>query len=144
MRSLFFAVLASVAVSYASAVPALAAGHEIAITAHNFAFSPAIVDLEQGTTYTLHLKSTDGTHGLDVPALGLHDVLVTPSERTVTITPTTAGTFVAHCTQYCGVGHANMAMKFVVAPHGASAAKPADAAPMKPSKPGNPCAAPPS
>lgn len=144
MRSLILAVFAFVAVSYGSATPASAAPRVVTITAHGFAFIPAIVELERGTTYDLVLKSSDGSHGLDVPELGLHHVVVTSQARTVTITPTTAGTFVAHCTQNCGVGNATMALKFVVSAGAPTAPKAGAETPVKPAKAGNPCSAPPS
>lgn len=139
MRSLFLSVLATTAVLCADAIPAVAAERDITITAHNFAFAPAIVKLERGATYALHLRSTDGPHGLDVPEIGLHHLVLTSRAQTVTIAPTTIGTFVAHCTQYCGAGHATMAMTFVVAGRAATGT-----ATAKPAKAGNPCSAPPS
>ena len=114
------------------------------IVAHNFAFVPATVKLERGESYTIHLKSTDGAHGLNVPQVGIHNVIITAHEQTMTIMPKTAGTFVAHCTQYCGTGHATMAMTFVVsAPSSTPKTSDRDAH-EKPSKASNPCAAPPS
>ena len=152
----FLSVAAFAVASFAAASPALAEKKDITITAHNFAFSPAVVTLEKGETYTLHLKSADNPHGLAVPEIGLHNVVITKAAQTIKITPTTAGTFVAHCSVFCGAGHAHMAMKFVVKSESAAGAmkekksaahaKPMHATPAKPAgdekKAKNPCAPP--
>lgn len=139
MRSLFTVAILALAVPFVTAAPVRAAEDSISIVAHNFAFAPATVKLERGETYTLHLTSTDGAHGLNVPELGIRNVMITSHPQTITITPKTAGTFVAHCSQYCGSGHATMAMTFVVS---TPAKSEKSEKPGKSRKAGNPCGAP--
>lgn len=113
LRSTFFSIASLVAVSL-SALPAAAAVANVTITAKNFSFSPSVVHLKKGQTVRFHLRSSQGVHGLNVPQVGINNVTLTSKETDVTATPKKAGTFVAHCAVYCGVGHQNMKMTFIV------------------------------
>jgi cytochrome c oxidase subunit 2 len=86
----------------------------IAITAKRFEFSPKEVHLRKGETVVLRLTSEDVTHGLMVRALDL-DADIEPGKVTdVTVTPRKGGRFTAICDHFCGSGHGNMKMTFVV------------------------------
>lgn len=98
--------------AFAAAAPAFAA--DVTITAKNFSFSPKVVTLKKGQTTTLHIKSAEGVHGLNVPGIGLPMTTITAAGTDVKVTPKKAGTFDAHCAIVCGAGHEQMAMKFVV------------------------------
>ena len=82
----------------------------VAISAKRFEFSPAEVHLKRGETVTIRLTSTDRPHGLSSKPLAIE----LDGNDEVTITPQTAGTFKAICDHYCGSGHGNMKMTFVV------------------------------
>ncbi|GAC1405443.1 MAG: hypothetical protein NVSMB64_10300 [Candidatus Velthaea sp.] len=98
-----------------AAVPAFASDVNVEANGQSFAFKPAVVMLPKGKPTTIHFKATPGApHGLNVPALGINNIIITQAGTKVTVTPKTAGTFPAHCTIVCGAGHANMAMKFIV------------------------------
>ena len=90
------------------------ASTDVYITAKNFSFSPAVVRLKKGEPVVFHLRSTQGVHGLNAPAVGIHDLVLTAKEAFVRATPSQAGTFVVHCSIVCGAGHAQMAMTFIV------------------------------
>jgi len=97
------------------ALPGQDAPKEIAITAKRFTYEPNEVHLKKGEKVTLVLKSADVTHGLLCPKLGIRGVSIKPGEETrVAVDPEEAGTFTAICSHFCGAGHANMKMKFVV------------------------------
>ena len=86
----------------------------ITITAKRFEFNPKEVRLKKGETVVLRLTSEDVTHGLMVRALHL-DMDIEPGKTTdVKVTPTTAGRFTAICDHFCGSGHGNMKMTFIV------------------------------
>ena|SRR5271155_6199587 len=86
----------------------------INITAKRFAFVPAEVTLKKGETVKLVLKSEDVTHGIFVRALKLDQDIPAGQTVEVSITPQTAGTFTAICDHFCGTGHGNMKMTFIV------------------------------
>jgi len=97
--------------------PGTAPGAEprvVEITAKRFAFSPAEVVLRKGEPVTLRLRSLDVTHGFFQRALGI-DLEIEPGKVTdLTITPAQAGRFLTICDHFCGSGHANMKVVFVV------------------------------
>jgi len=87
---------------------------EILITAKRFEFRPNEVQLKKGLPVTLVLNSEDVTHGLLCRALKL-DTDIPPGQSTrVTVTPGQTGTFTAICNHFCGSGHGNMKLKFIV------------------------------
>ena len=86
----------------------------VAVTAKRFEFTPKEIHLVAGERVVLRLTSEDVAHGLLSRPLGI-DADITPGEPTdVTVTPKKPGTFVAICDRYCGSGHGNMKLKFVV------------------------------
>jgi cytochrome c oxidase subunit 2 len=98
-----------------SLAPALANDVNVVANGQTFAFAPSVVTLHKGKPTTLHFKATPGApHGLNVPALGISNAIITQAGTNVTVTPMKTGTYVAHCTLVCGTGHAHMAMKFIV------------------------------
>jgi len=86
----------------------------INITAKRFTFEPAEVTLKKGETVKLVLKSEDVTHGIFVRPLKLDQDIPAGQTVEVTITPQTAGKFTAICDHFCGTGHGNMKMTFIV------------------------------
>ena len=107
------ALLATLALG--SVAPALANDINVEANGQTFAFKPAVVMLKKGQATTLHFKATPGApHGLNVPELGINNVVITGAGTNVTVTPKKTGTYSAHCTIVCGSGHAHMAMKFIV------------------------------
>lgn len=88
----------------------------VEISAKKFEFSPNVVTLKKDETVTIHFTSTDRAHGLLVKALKLDLDADVGKPADVTVTPTEAGSFGAICDHYCGSGHGNMKMTFVVEP----------------------------
>jgi cytochrome c oxidase subunit II len=94
-----------------------ASAHEpkvIELTAKRFDFSPSEVRLKKGEPVTLRLVSADVTHGLYMKALGIDAEIAPGKTNEVTFTPQQAGRFTAICDHFCGAGHGNMHMTFVV------------------------------
>jgi cytochrome c oxidase subunit 2 len=94
-----------------------AAGAEprvVEITARRFEFTPAEVVLRRDEPVTLRLRSLDVTHGFFQRSLGI-DLDIEPGKvAEVTVTPRVAGRFLTICDHFCGSGHGNMKMVFVV------------------------------
>lgn len=86
----------------------------IEITAKRFEYAPNVVTLRRGEAVTIRLTSLDRAHGLLVKPLGIDLDADHGDPDEVTITPKAAGTFPAICDHYCGMGHGNMKMTFVV------------------------------
>jgi len=113
---ILFSAVAGIAGFSTHREPAQAADgmRTINITAKRFSFDPAEVTLKKGETVKLVLKSEDVTHGIFVRPLKLDQDIPAGKSVEVTITPQTAGKFTAICDHFCGVGHGNMKMTFVV------------------------------
>jgi cytochrome c oxidase subunit 2 len=86
----------------------------IEITAKRFAFTPDTVTLKKGETVKLRLHSEDVIHGFFSRPLKLDETIEPGKTVDVVVTPQMAGTFKTICDHFCGAGHGNMAMTFVV------------------------------
>jgi cytochrome c oxidase subunit II len=86
----------------------------VAISAKRFSFSPSEVHLTKGEAVTLRISSADVTHGMFMRALGIDAELAPGKTTEVTFTPQATGRFTAICDHFCGPGHGNMHMVFVV------------------------------
>ncbi len=79
------------------------------IVASNWKFTPDTITLKVGTTQTLRFTSASGVHGIESKDLGIKSTMILPGKFVeVKVTPTKAGTYVAHCAIVCGPGHPNM------------------------------------
>jgi len=95
-------------------LPAQPGPREIAITARRFEYTPREVRLKKGEPVILVLKSEDVTHGMLCRGLALDTDIAPGKETRVTVTPAKEGEFTAICNHFCGSGHGNMKMKFIV------------------------------
>ena len=86
------------------------APREISITAKRFEFTPNQITLKRGEPVTLHVSALDRDHGFYQKDLKIDLDLTPDHESVVTITPETAGRYVAICDNFCGSGHGNMKM----------------------------------
>ena len=86
----------------------------IDISAKRYEFNPNVVTLHQGQPVTIRLTSLDRAHGLLIKPLGIDLDADQGFPDEVTITPKAVGKFPAICDHYCGMGHGNMKMVFVV------------------------------
>jgi cytochrome c oxidase subunit 2 len=95
----------------ASAEPAQ---RRVEVTAKKFSFEPSDITLKKGQAVDLVLKSSDVPHGLRFRELNV-DVRVGKHGTTEAhFTPNRIGTFVGHCSVFCGMGHGSMTLKMHV------------------------------
>ena len=107
MRPLLLLILIAVA---QAGVPVPQAPRVVEISAKRFEFTPNQITLKRGEPVTLRLTAQDRDHGFLQEDLGI-DLDLTPGRvAEITITPQTAGRFVAICDDFCGSGHGNMKM----------------------------------
>jgi len=111
------AALVTAFIALSLAVLPASAHPSIDIVASNWKFTPSAIELHVGQATTLRLTSTEGVHGLQSSVLGIQQTAITPgSWKTVSVTPSKAGTYVLHCTIVCGAGHPNMTLTVHVVP----------------------------
>ena len=97
----------------------LSAGPEaprrIEITVSKFSYSPNQITLKKGEPVVLVLHSTDVTHGLTIPDLGVNVTEIKKDKDTeVPLTPTKTGHFTGQCAHFCGTGHGTMILQVEV------------------------------
>jgi cytochrome c oxidase subunit 2 len=93
----------------AEAVP-----RHVEVTAKRFAFEPTEITLKKGEPVDLVLKSTDVPHGLRFRELNVEVKVGKGGTSDVRFTPSQTGTFVGHCSVFCGMGHGSMTLKLHV------------------------------
>jgi cytochrome c oxidase subunit 2 len=90
--------------------PAELAPRRIEVTAKRFQFTPAEITLKKGEPVVLVLNSMDTTHGLRIKELGLDTKIHKGQPSELAFTPDKTGTFVGHCSVFCGSGHGGMTL----------------------------------
>jgi cytochrome c oxidase subunit 2 len=80
----------------------------IEVTAKRFNFTPGEITLKKGEPVVLVLKSADVTHGVRFKELGIETKAGKGQTSELAFTPTKTGTFVGHCSVFCGPGHGAM------------------------------------
>jgi cytochrome c oxidase subunit 2 len=109
----------SVAALFATQLPIPAtqaepAPRRIEVTAKRFNFTPGEITLKVGEPVVLVLKSADVAHGLRFKELGIETKVRKGQTSELAFTPDKAGTFVGHCSVFCGSGHGEMTLKLHV------------------------------
>lgn len=82
----------------------------VAVTAKKFAFEPAVITVKKGEPVDLVLKSSDVPHGLRFRELKVDVRVGKGGTAEVHFTPNQTGTFVGHCSVFCGMGHGSMTL----------------------------------
>lgn len=90
------------------------APRHIEVSAKRFGFEPAEITLKKGQPVDLVLKSTDVAHGLRFRELNVDVKVAKGGTSEVHFTPDKTGTFVGHCSVFCGTGHGSMTLKLHV------------------------------
>lgn len=80
----------------------------IEVTAKRFAFDPPSITLKKGQPVELVLESLDVAHGLRFREPNVEIKVGKGGKSEVTFTPTATGTYVGHCSVFCGMGHGTM------------------------------------
>ena len=87
----------------------------IEISASKFAYSPNQITLKKGEAVLLVLHSTDVTHGLKIPDLGVSTTdIKKDKDSEIPLTPTKTGHFTGKCAHFCGKGHGSMILQIDV------------------------------
>jgi cytochrome c oxidase subunit II len=112
--AVFAGVIFASALALFSSAPAVA-HPTIDLAVSNWKFVPAKITIPVGEPTTLRLTATQGVHGIQSTDLGIPQTTI-PNGKTVlvTFTPTKPGTYIVHCSVFCGPGHADMALTVVV------------------------------
>ncbi len=116
-RPVAFAVVAALASAALVTVVTAAeppAPRVVEIVAHRFQFTPNLVTLRKDEPVLLRLRTEDVTHGFFQRPLGLNATIEPGKVTEIPLTPHEAGRFGVICHHFCGAGHGNMKMTFVV------------------------------
>jgi cytochrome c oxidase subunit II len=88
------------------------------VVARRFSFEPATIEVEEGDTVRLLVRSADGPHGVEIKAFKVKKAVprAKPGDSPVTIefVASTAGEYPILCSEYCGSGHNDMTGALVV------------------------------
>lgn len=116
MKLQTFVVALAVGLLVFPATPVRAAATPaIHISAKNWTFEPATITLRLNKPVKLLFAAAEGLHGITIPDLGGNEVVgVGPTPSEIVVTPKKLGTFVAHCSVFCGAGHEHMILTIKV------------------------------
>jgi len=93
-----------------TAVHAFAEPRQIEVTAKRFAYEPAEITLRKGEPVVILLRTEDVAHGVKFADLGLSTEIEKGGTGRLAFTPDRTGTFVGHCSHFCGSGHGSMTL----------------------------------
>ncbi len=100
-------------------IPAAASAphtYTIDVTARQFAFEPAVLNIQRGDTVTLHLESGDAAHGMSIDGYGV-DLHAEPGKSAeTTFVADQVGKFKFRCSVTCGILHPFMIGEMNVEP----------------------------
>ncbi len=99
------------------AAPAASAARTIEVTAGEYKFEPAVINVTEGEHIVLKARVTDGKkHGFAIKELAVKEALPKTGEVvSIEFTAPAPGTYTVACSVYCGNGHSRMKGQLVVA-----------------------------
>jgi cytochrome c oxidase subunit 2 len=87
----------------------------IEVLAKRFEFEPSRIEVEEGETVRLTVRSADGMHGVGIKKFKIAEEVPRGGVPvTIEFTATAVGEFDIMCSQFCGKGHNGMKGKLVV------------------------------
>ena len=86
----------------------------IQVTAHRYAFEPAVIRVRKGQDVTLEISTTDVQHGFSIKELGIEESIQKGKPAFVSFTPRQIGEYNVECSVLCGPQHEQMRAKLVV------------------------------
>ena len=89
-------------------------GEDIFLLNKIWAFEPAEIHVKTGGSYTIWYSSKDVMHNPIIADQRLTFTAIPGHAYGIQFTPTTPGTYLIYCAEYCGIGHQAMAGKLVV------------------------------
>jgi cytochrome c oxidase subunit II len=105
-----FAAMGVATLLLIQSAPAEGTPRRIEITAKRFDFTPGDITLKKGEPVVLVLKSVDVSHGIRIKELGVEVKAGEGQTNELAFTPDKTGTFVGHCSVFCGSNHGSMMM----------------------------------
>ena len=87
---------------------------EFKITAKQFQFDSATIEVNKGDKVRLIVTSVDVPHGIAIPEYGINERLDPGKPVTIEFTADKQGTFTSFCSVFCGSGHSNMKGRLIV------------------------------
>ena len=82
----------------------------IEVVAKRYAFEPAEITVKKGESVDLEMTTVDVPHGIRIRELKI-DLRVSKGKNADAVfTPQTTGTYVGHCSVFCGAGHGEMTL----------------------------------
>jgi cytochrome c oxidase subunit 2 len=112
-RTVRFAQLYKVGDDRGLPIVAPPAGSDVYLVGLTFQWYP-ILQLTQGTEYTLHLSALDVNHGFSLYPLNVNFAVVPGFDYALRVTPTASGDFRIICNEFCGIGHHTMVGRVIV------------------------------
>jgi cytochrome c oxidase subunit 2 len=97
-----------------SGIVSVPPGEHIFLLNKVWAFEPAEIHVKAGGSYTIWYSSKDVVHNPIIADQRLTFTAIPGHAYGIQFTPTTPGTYLIYCAEYCGVGHQVMAGKLVV------------------------------
>ncbi len=86
----------------------------IRMEAFQYGFKPDPVVVSRGEKVRLVITSTDVVHGIMIRELGINEKLPPGKEVMVEFQADESGTFIIHCSIFCGPGHGKMHGQLIV------------------------------
>lgn len=87
----------------------------IEVVAKRFAFEPSRIEVAEGETVRLLVRSADGVHGFGIRKFKVAEEIPRGGEPVmIEFTAAAAGEFEILCSEYCGKGHEEMKARLVV------------------------------
>jgi cytochrome c oxidase subunit II len=103
-----FAAVFMASLLFIQTAQAQTAPRRIEVTAKRFEFTPGDITLKKGEPVVLVLASADVAHGIRIKELGIDAKVGKGQTSEFPFTPDKVGTFVGHCSVFCGSGHGGM------------------------------------
>lgn len=86
----------------------------IEVKASKYKFEPDPIIVKLGEKIRLVVTSTDVAHGLAIPEFNVNLSVPAGKTESIEFVADKEGTFQAHCSVYCGQGHAKQHTNFIV------------------------------
>jgi cytochrome c oxidase subunit 2 len=85
------------------------------VTVRKFAFEPSRIEVTEGETVRLVVRSADGVHGIGIKKFKVSEQVPRGGDPvTIEFTANAVGEFEILCSEYCGKGHEEMTARLVV------------------------------
>jgi len=87
---------------------------EFNVTAKQFEFIPSTIEVNEGDTVKINIKSVDVAHGIAIPEFGVSEKFGAGESISFEFVADKAGTYPFFCNVFCGEGHRDMTGTLIV------------------------------